>query len=62
MKEITRIITSQITIIEQMTDEDAELIVASKEEAEKNVVKTLQKLYGADDVTVQIQDFAREVQ
>ena len=57
MKELTRIITAQITLIEQMPDDDADTIIASKEQAQQNVKNTLQKMYSADDVTVSIQDF-----
>ena len=57
MKEITRIITAQITIIEQMPEYDAESVLACKEEAQENVKNTLQNLYNADDVKVEIQDF-----
>lgn len=57
MKEITRIITAQITIIEQMPEYDAESVLACKEEAQENVKNTLQNLYKADDVKVEIQDF-----
>lgn len=57
MKEITRIITAQITIIEQMPEYDAESVLACKDEAQENVKNTLQNLYKADDVKVEIQDF-----
>lgn len=60
MKELTRIITAQITLIEQMPDDDADTIIASKEQAQQNVKDTLQNLYSADDVTVNIQDFVRD--
>ena len=60
MKELTRIITAQITLIEQMPDSDADTIIASKKEAQNNVKETLQKVYGADDVTVSIQDFIKD--
>jgi hypothetical protein len=62
MKELTRIITAQITLIEQMPEHDADTIIASKEEAQENVKNTLQNLYSADDVTVSIQDFVRDKQ
>lgn len=60
MKELTRIITAQITLIGQMNEKDADTIIASKEEAQENVKNTLQNLYSADDVTVSIQDFVRD--
>lgn len=60
IKELTRIITAQITLIEQMPEEDADTIIASKEEEQENVKAELQNLYGADDVTVSIQDFVRD--
>lgn len=62
MKELTRIIKAQITLIEQMPEDDADTIVSSKEEAQENVKNTLQNLYKADDVTVSIQDFVRDKQ
>ena len=60
MKELTRIITAQITLIGQIEEKDEEEIIASKEEAQENVKNTLQNLYSADDVTVNIQDFVRD--
>ncbi len=57
MKEITRIITAQITIIETMPDDDAETIITSKEDAQANIKADLQKMYNADDVVVTVQDF-----
>lgn len=60
MKEITRIITAQITLIETMEDEFADSIISSKEDSEKNFVDSLKKLYRADDVTVEIKDFVLE--
>ena len=62
MKEITRIITAQITLIEEMPDYDADSILEAKEEATANVKRTLQQLYKADDVNVNIQDFVRDKQ
>lgn len=60
MQEITRIITAQVTLIERMTKEDAEKVMAYKPDAEKNISDTLRKLYNADDVKVQIQDFVMD--
>ena len=60
MKEITRIITAQITLIETMEDEFADSIISSKEDSEKIFVDSLKKLYSADDVTVEIKDFVLE--
>ena len=57
MKEITRIITAQITVIETMPDDDAETIITSKEDAQVNITADLQKMYNADDVVVTVQDF-----
>lgn len=61
MKEITRIIDVKITIIEKMTDEDADMIVLAKADAEANVKETLKGLYEADDVQVEINDFVADV-
>ena len=60
MQEITRIITAQVTLVDKMTAEDAEKIISAKAQAEKNVANTLRKLYKADDVKVQIQDFVMD--
>ena len=60
MKEITRIITAQITLIETMEDEFADSIISSKEDSEKNFVDSLKNLYRAADVTVEIKDFVLE--
>lgn len=57
MKEITRIITAQITLIETMPDDDADAIIKAKEVARANVTNDLKKMYKADDVKVDIQDF-----
>lgn len=60
MKELTRIITAQITLIETMPDEDAETIIKAKEVAEKHFTDDIKWIYSADDVTVKIQDFVVE--
>ena len=60
MKEITRIITAQITLIEQMPERDADAILEAKEEATANVKRALEQLCCPDDVTVNIQDFVRD--
>ena len=60
MKEITRVINAQITLIENMTDEMAETILVSKDAAEKIFVDALQRKYLADNVTVVIQEFVLE--
>lgn len=57
MKEITRIITAQITVIEALTDSDAETVISSKDEARANITADLQRIYNADDVVVTVQDF-----
>lgn len=56
MKKIKRIVDAKILIVETVTDEDAEQIMAAKADAEKNVAATLQKLYNADSVIVDIYD------
>lgn len=62
MKEITRVIDAKITIIESLTDEDADLIVSVKADAEENVKETLKGLYEADDIQVEIHDFVMDGQ
>lgn len=61
MKEITRIIEAKITIIEKMPDDDADAILSYKQDAEKNVKETLEKLYMSDNTQVEIHDFVRDV-
>lgn len=60
MKENTRIITAQITVIETMSNEDAELVEKSKADAEKELKTLFTNYFGADDITVKIQDFMRD--
>lgn len=60
MSEVTRIITAQITIIERMSEDSANDVVASQAIAKKNVADTLRNLYNADDVLVEIKDFVRD--
>lgn len=59
MKEVTRIIDAKITIIETMTDEEADNVVSSQKDAEQCVKNTLKKQYNSDDVHVEIKDFVR---
>lgn len=60
MKENTRIITAQITVIETMPNEDAEMVEKNKTEAEKELKTLFTNYFGADDVTVKIQDFMHD--
>lgn len=57
MKEITRIIEAQVTVIDRMKDDDADMVVMSKKDAEKNAKDALMKMFSADDVQVEIHDF-----
>lgn len=57
MKEITRIINAQVTIVEKMNDEEADNVVSSKDDAEKVLEGILKKHFMADDVQVEIKDF-----
>lgn len=61
MKEITRIVTAQIAIIETMPDDDADIIVKAQETAKSNIMADLKKIYNADDVVVKVQDFLRDI-
>lgn len=61
MKEITRIVTAQIAIIETMPDDDADIIVKAQETAKSNIMAELKKIYDADDVVVNVQDFLRDI-
>lgn len=61
MKEVTRIITAEITIIEkELTDGEAESIEKTKQDAVESVTKALKDAYNADDVKVVIKDFIRD--
>lgn len=61
MQEITRIIEARVKVIAKMNNSDAVEIENYKKDAEKNVKETLQKLYKADDVQVEIHDFIRDM-
>ena len=61
MKEITRIVTAQIAIIETMPDDDADIIVKAQDTAKSNIMAELKKIYDADDVVVKVQDFLRDI-
>ena len=60
MKEITRIINAQVTIIERMNDAEADNVVSSQKDVEKYVENTLKKHFNADDVQVEINDFVMD--
>ena len=60
MKEITRVINAQITLIENMNDKLADDILNSKVAAEKNFADALKRTHLADNVTVVIQDFVMD--
>ena len=60
MKEVTRIVNVQITIIEKVPDKDVDTIISSKEDTEINVKNTMQQLYNVDDVQVEIKDFVMD--
>ena len=60
MKEVTRIVNAQITIIEKVPDKDVDTIISTKEDAEANVKNTMQQLYNAADVQVEIKDFVMD--
>ncbi len=61
MKEIERIIEARVTVIAKMNNSDADEVEKYKKDAEKNVKETLQKLYKADDVQVEIHDIIRDM-
>lgn len=61
MKEITRIITAEVTIIaKNLTDEEAQDILETKQDAVEAVTEALKGAYDADDVRVTIKDFIGE--
>lgn len=57
MKEITRIINAQVTIIESMKDEEADNVISSKEHFTKFVENTFRNNFNTDDVRVEVKDF-----
>lgn len=58
MKEVTEIITAQITVIKKGVDEsDVKVIEESKEEKQILIADALKNFFGADDVTIEIKDF-----
>lgn len=59
MKEVTRIITAEITCVEKVTDAEYEEMKKGKE-AEDNLAKYIKYATKADDVHVKIQDFVME--
>lgn len=66
MKELTRIITAEITQIwkEPIYDDidDIDKVVSMQDEIKGNIEACLQDQFNADDVHVKIQDFARKIE
>jgi len=60
MKEITRIITAQITVISKMSDDEADLFISHKEDAKELLENSLKEECNADDVIVEIKDFVMD--
>lgn len=61
MKEVTEIITAEITIIKRNLDEeDVKVIEESRAEKEQLLAQTFKNFYDADDVKVHIQDFIHD--
>lgn len=60
MKEITRIITAEITCIEKVTDEECNDILSRVEDTEQHLADLFKQNFFADDVHVKIQDFIAE--
>ena len=63
MKEITRIITAEITVIFRADDTRLEVVLNDHEAIANRVKKSLPKNINADDVTViKMQDFVRDIE
>jgi putative NIF3 family GTP cyclohydrolase 1 type 2 len=52
MKEITTVITAEITVIKECKDEQADMVINHKPEELRALEKGLKRACGADDVTV----------
>lgn len=64
MKEVTRIITMNVTMIEKVKDESADRMVAAgkTQEGRRVVANNLKDFLGADDVQITgIKDFVRDI-
>lgn len=62
MKEMTRVITLQVTEIETMTDEDAEMLQKFKPDAIQNLKDDMNNFFcNPDDLIVTVQDFERDM-
>lgn len=59
MKEVTRIITTEITCIEKVTDAEYEAMLKGKE-AKETFKNFIMRNTNADDVQVNVQDFVME--
>ena len=63
MKEITRIITAEITCIFEVDETKLEDVLAEKDAIAKAIKKCLPGEIGADDVTViKMQDFVLDIE
>lgn len=60
MKEVERVITMQVTIINKMTDEEADMLVGAQDDAVAAIKHVVKHGLGADDALVTIQDFVRD--
>lgn len=59
-KELTKIITAQITLVVKEDDERFPNSIGNREEQAKEVKDFLLDEFGADDVLVEVKDFVRE--
>lgn len=61
MKEVTRIITAEVTKISNFEDCTVDFLVENKEECEQSIASRLKEDMNADDVHVKVQYFVRDL-
>ena len=61
MKEITLIVTSEITKIEQLDDEELKDLLGDMKKAGSMVENELKKNFSADDVHAKVKFFVRDI-
>lgn len=61
MVEITRIVTAQITVVEQMSKEEAQVILESADAYQHNAAVSLKENFNAVDALVEVQDLVKDL-
>ena len=57
MKEITRVMTLQITHIDNVEDDEIEGVIKANEQVKDVICGDVKKIFNADDATAQVQLF-----